>query len=146
MDPETVITTISLGLKLVDQFRELVLRFFGRPAPAPSATAEQSGNAIEIKSHGQVYQRVESSQLKMDSFDEVRYRALEQRVRMSWSLFHELFAQLPLLPTDEQVRIKLRMERIKEELCQDFRGMVRMYEELMGVSLPDHYSLYEVCG
>lgn len=145
MDPAGVIAVVGSGLKLIDQFRELALRWSGRNSPAPSMTAEQKGDAIEIKHDGQVLRRVETAQLRMDAFDETRYRALERRITANWALFHELYAQTPLLAVDEQARIKLRMERLRDELCQDFRSVMRIYEAMVGGNLPDHYSLNEIC-
>ncbi|HTP11016.1 MAG TPA: hypothetical protein VMP08_22330 [Anaerolineae bacterium] len=145
-DPITVMTTISLGLKLVDQFRDLALRFFGKNAQPPSATVEQTGNAIHVKQNGTVTNTVTGSQMHLDEWDEKRYHALERRVRSNWTLFNDLYAELPELPIDEKVRIKLRMDRMEEELCTDFREMVRIYQRTLGISLPDHYTLYEVCS
>ena len=145
MDPITIITTISVGLKLVDQFRDLALRFMGKKVQPPSATAEQAANSIQVTRAGKVVQQVKSTEIKMDQWDNARYRALERRIRTNWDLFNELFAQMPELASDEKARIKIRMERIKEELCEDFREMVRIYERVLNTSLPDHYQLYEVC-
>jgi hypothetical protein len=145
MDPITIINTISVGLKLVDQFRDLALRFMGKKIQPPSRMAEQAGNSIQISDSGKVVQRVKSTQIKMDQWDDKRYRALERRLRTNWDLFNELFAQMPELASDERARIKIRMERIKEELCEDFREMVRIYQRALGTQLPDHYQLYEVC-
>jgi hypothetical protein len=57
-----------------------------------------------------------------------------------------LFGQLPELSVDERARIKGRMETTKNELCEDFRELVKLYERAIGSSLPDHYMLHEVCG
>jgi hypothetical protein len=145
MDPVTVLTIISVGLKLVDQFRDLALRFMGKKAKPPSSTAEQAADTIQVTRNGKVVQQVKSTDIKMDQWDEPRYRALERRVRTNWDLFNELFAQMPELAADEKARIKIRMERIKGELCEDFQEMVRIYERVLGTGLPDHYQLYEVC-
>lgn len=145
MDPITIITTISVGLKLVDQFRDLALRFMGRKVQPPSGTTDQAGDSIQVRHSGRVVQEVKSTDIKMDQWDDARYRALERRVRTNWDLFNELFAQMPELAADEKSRIKIRMERIKDELCEDFREMVRIYERVLNTSLPDHYQLYEVC-
>ena len=47
---------------------------------------------------------------------------------------------------EEKARVKVNMKRLKEELCSDFREMVKLYESALGTRLPDHYSLFEVCG
>jgi hypothetical protein len=144
-DPITVMTAISLGLKIVDQFRDLALRFQGKNVQPPSATVEQTGNAIHVKQNGTVTNTVTGLQMDLDEWDETRYRALERRVRSNWTLFNDLYAELPELSVDERVRIKLRMDRMEEELCTDFREMVSIYQRTLGISLPDHYTLYEVC-
>ena len=145
IDPMTAITTISAGLKLVDQFRELALRFMGSAPKAPPARAEQSGDVIEIKHNGQVTEEVKAEALRLDHWDDVRYRALETRTRLSWTLFNELDTQLPLLAGLQLAQVKLQMENTKQALCVDFWEMVGIYERALGVGLPDHYKLFEVC-
>jgi len=146
MDPATIITTIGLGLKLVDQFRDLAIKFMGKRLDPPSGIAEQATDKIQIRYGGTIQKEVKSTDMKMDQWDDIRYKALERRVKSNWDLFHELFSQLPELSVDEKSRIKIRMDRIKGELCEDFREMVRIYERTLSTSLPDHYQLYEVCG
>jgi hypothetical protein len=145
-DPITVMSTISLGLKLVDQFRDLALRFMNETVRPPSATAAQVDDTFEIRHQGNVTQQISAEEMHLTEWDEVRVRSLERRVRINWSLFNELDAEVPLLATDERVRIELRMGKIKDELCEDFREMVRIFENTLGTGLPDHYTLYEVCS
>ena len=38
------------------------------------------------------------------------------------------------------------IDDLKRKLCPDFKELVTMYEKVLGRSLPDHYSLYGVCG
>ncbi|GEM_PF-2329404 len=146
MDPITIITGIAAGLKMVDQFRDLALKFLGKKVTPPSAIAAQtqSGDAIQIKYQGQIVQEITSSRLDLHNIDEVRLDALRKRIDINWRLFNKHFADLPLASQDERARIELKMERIQAELCADFRELVGLYERILGVSLPDHYSLYEV--
>jgi hypothetical protein len=146
MDPITIINTISVGLKLVDQFRELTLRFLGRQPQPPSQTVEQAGNALQTRQSGQVIQQITAEQMNLNEWDETRYRALERRVRYNWNYYNELYAQEIGLAADEKARIRMRMETTKDELCSDFREMRTIIERTLGTSLPDHYKLYEVCG
>jgi hypothetical protein len=146
MEPLTVISTISLGLKLVDQFRELTLGLIGKTPTPPSTTVEQSGDALQVRRSGAVVQTMPAKDMPLDQFDEVRYKALNRRIKFNWELYNELFGQLPELSVDERARIKGRLNNTKAELCEDFREMVKIYERAIGSSLPDHYTLYEVCG
>lgn len=146
LEPISVLTTISLGLKLVDQFRDLALRFMEKRVDPPSGTAEQAEDKIRIKYDGQVVDEVSADELDMTEWDEVRYQTLRRRTQLNWNLFNELDAELPLLAADEKARIRLRMEKIKDELCEDFREIVRIYEKTLGIGLPDHYTLYDTCG
>lgn len=146
IDPITAMTAISLGLKLVDQFRELALRFSGKAPTAVSATVEQANNTIQVKHNGIVTQQVRAEDMHLDAWNEVVYRALERRVKINWDLFYELYSQEPLLGAFERAQIKLRMENTKQELCVDFRQMVAIYEYALNTSLPDHYKLYETCN
>ncbi|MFX0201306.1 MAG: hypothetical protein ACFFCW_34745 [Candidatus Hodarchaeota archaeon] len=145
-DPITIINGVSMGLKLVDQFRELALRFMGKRLHAPSASVDQEGDALQIKDHGKVVQTIDASQIQVGQADEVRMNALQRRIKANWELFNELYAQEPLMATDERARIKMRMDKMQGELCEDFRELVGLYERVLGTGLPDHYSLYEVCS
>lgn len=146
MDPVVVITMISSGLALVDQFRDLVLRFRRERVEQVSVTARQSpaGDSIEIDDHG-ARRSVQANDLKLDQWDEPRCRALERRVKINWDLYNELFAQNVGLAPDETARVTIRAGRVKDELCEDFHEMVGIYERVLGTGLPDHYQLYEVC-
>ena len=146
VEPITVMTTISVALKLIDQFRELALRFAGQPPQPPGQTIEQAGNTLQRRHNGQVVEVIHSEQMHLDAWDETRYRALERRVRFSWNYYNELFAQEVGLAVDERARIRMRMETTKEELYVDFREMSEIIERTMGTSLPDHYKLFEVCA
>lgn len=146
MDPLTVITLISAGLKLVDQFRELAIRLKGQAPHPPSARAEQAGNQLEIREHGQITSTVKAERLQMDQWDSVRYEALQKRIRKSWDIFNDLFASEAGAGAQEGARIRADLKAVQETLCRDFREMVGLYERTLGTSLPDHYQLFEVCG
>lgn len=145
MDPVSIITMISSGLKLVDQFRELALRFMGQDPAPPSGRAEKVGTALEVDHGGQVYQRIEADHLRMDQWDSVRYEALQKRIRTHWDIYNDLFASEAGASMQEGSRVRADMRRIQGELCRDFKEMVQLYERALGTSLPDHYQLYEVC-
>lgn len=145
MDPISVITMISSGLKLVDQFRELAIRFIGRNPSPPNGRAEQVGTTLEVSQGGTVSQRIDASELKVDQWDSVRYQALSKRIRTQWDIYNDLFASEASLGVQEGARVRADMRKIQEELCHDFKEMVRLYERALGTSLPDHYQLYEVC-
>ena len=146
MDPLSVITLISAGLKLVDQFRELAIRVKGQTPSPPSAKAEQSGSGLEIRHGEHVAQRVEAKALRMDQWDTTRYEALAKRIRKSWDIYNDLFTSEAGAGAQEGARIRADMRQVQETLCRDFKEMVMLYERTLGTGLPDHYQLYEVCG
>ena len=43
-DPVTVMSTVSAGLKLIDQFGDLAKRFMDQPPQPPAQTVEQAEN------------------------------------------------------------------------------------------------------
>jgi hypothetical protein len=145
-DPLTVMTTISVGLKLIDQFGDLAKRFMDQPPQPPAERVEQAGNTMELRHNGKVVQRRAAEELNLNAWDEVRYRALERRALVNWQYFNELCTQLPLLAPEEQDRIRKRMENTNSELCTDLRAMAQIYERTLRMSLPDHYRLHDVCG
>jgi hypothetical protein len=139
-------TTISVGLKLIDQFGALANRFMDQPPQPPAQTVEQAGNTMELRRNGSVVERRAAEELNLIAWDEVRYRALERRALVNWQYFNELSTQLPMLTPEEQGRIRKRMENTKSELCTDLRAMAQIYERTLRMSLPDHYRLHDVCG
>jgi hypothetical protein len=145
VDPVTVITLISAGLKMVDQFRELAIRFRGEKASPPGTRAEQVGTALEVHHGATLVQKVEASQLRMDEWDTARYSALAKRIRTEWDIFNDLFASEAGASPQEGARIRAEMRQYQEKLCADFKEMVALYERALGTSLPDHYRLFEVC-
>ena len=48
--------------------------------------------------------------------------------------------------SEEQGRIRMRMENTKSELCTDLREMAQAYERTLMMFLPEHYGLHDVCG
>jgi hypothetical protein len=146
VDRITVMTTISVGLKLIDQFGDLAERFMDQRPQPPAERVEQAGNTMELRHNGKVVERRAAEELNLIAWDEVRYRALERRAWVNWQYFNELSTQLPMLTPEEQDRIRMRMENTKSELCTDLRAMAQIYERTLRMSLPDHYRLHDVCG
>ena len=146
VDRVTVMTTISVGLKLIDQFGDLAKRFVDQRPQPPAERVEQAGNTMELRHNGKVVERRAAEELNLNAWDEVRYRALERRASINLQYFNELSTQLPMLTPEEQGRIRMRMENTKSELCTDLSAMAQIYERTLGMSLPDHYRLQDVCG
>jgi hypothetical protein len=146
MDPATIITTMGAGLALVDQFRDLVLRWKKQPVTPVTGIARESagGDAIEID-HAGVIESIPVEKMRLDEWDDVRYQALYSRVKVNWPLYNELFAQNVALSPDETARMNVRMELVRKDLCKDFREMVDIYQRVLQTHLPDHYELYETC-
>lgn len=130
----------------MDQFREMALRITGHDVTPPGSKAEQSGTALEISHRGKTYQKIEATELKMDQWDSVRYQALYARIQTNWNILNDLFSQEAGLSVSEGARVREDMRKTKETLCKDFKEMVALYERALGISLPDHYTLYEVCS
>lgn len=146
MDPASVISTISVGLNLVDKFVDLVARLRGQEPRKHSVEASKEGDDLTIRVHGDEFERVRPTQLRLNEWDETRYQALYKRVKSNWNQFNGMFAETTGLSVDERVRVEQRMEEKRQELCRDFREMINIYEKTLGVSLEDHYTLYQTCG
>jgi hypothetical protein len=144
MDPLSIITMIGAGLKLIDEFRDLAIKFRGQQPTPPSGKAEKVGSAVEV-SQGGTTQRIDASQLHMDQWDEVRSKALSDRIKTNWDIYNDLFSSEAGASAQEGARIRADMHKVQETLCHDFKEMVALYQRALGISLPDHYQLYEVC-
>jgi len=145
VEPISIITAISSGLSLVDKFVDLVRKLRPGDERPHRVQAKQEAAALVVRRDGQVVEKVSAGQLHLNEWDSVRYDALYQRVSSLWNQLNGLYAQLPNISVDEQVRIKQRMETMRKDLCKDFREMVDISEKVLGVPLEDHYSLYSTC-
>jgi hypothetical protein len=145
VDPLTTLSAIGAGLRLVDRFVDLVRKMRRGEERPHRVEATQEAKALVIKKDGQEVERVETNQLRLNEWDGPRFEALRQRVASLWNQFNGLYAQLPNLSVDEQVRLQQRMEQMRQELCRDFREMIVIAEQTLGVSLQDHYTLYQTC-
>ena len=146
MEPITAISTIAAGLGLLDKFVDLVEKVRGQGSRTHSVEAKQEGNDLTITDHGLEVERIRAEQLQLNEWDDIRYKALEDRVKSNFAQYNALFAQTPSLAVDERVRVEQRMARMQHELCRDFREMIHIYEKTLRVHLADHYSLYRTCG
>ena len=146
IDPMTVLTVISESLNLVDRFTGLTKKFRGEKQKPHRVEADKKGDCLEIKRDGKVAERIHVSQLKMPLWDEKRYEALRKKVKVNWDIYNDIDVDLPAASVDEKARLKQRMESVRIDLCKDFREMMDIHENTLGVALGDHYSLYSVCG
>ena len=145
MDPLTLMTLISTGLGLVDQFWNLVIRVRGQAPTAPSGKAEQVGTGLELRHHEMLLARVEARDIHMDQWDSVRYDALSKRISTNWFIYNALYKSEAGASAQEGARIRNDMRNTENSLCHDFKEMVALYERALGASLPDHYKLYDIC-
>ena len=127
----------------MDEFRNMILRWREKKVEPPGFLAEQVADSIQIvdrigRSTGL---EAKSSDLKLDEWDSTRYNTLDRRAKINWNLVKELYVQEVYASLAEKPIIHVRMERIKDELCRDFREMVAIYERALGINLPDHYQV-----
>ena len=167
MEPITLITTISAGLKLIEQFRETALRFMGRTGSEPSVTVEAKTeasavlpaaglpteptpdarpNKIEIRRNGQIAEEVRAGDLRMGQWDQQRYETLKLVIDLRFEQFNELEKEYVLASGLQKTQVRQQMEMVKSELCPKFREMLDLYEKTLGVPLGDHFALQSVCG
>jgi hypothetical protein len=140
------IATVAAGVKLVDQFYDVVMKWTGLNKK-PGQTIEKVGVELIVKS-GKYSSALTSAPppATFSKTDQTRHDALMSRIESNWTLFNKHYASLPKLSADEKNRIELVMEDLKKELCKDFKELVRLYEKVLQTSFPDHYSLYEICA
>jgi TATA-box binding protein (TBP) (component of TFIID and TFIIIB) len=146
MDAPTIMTIIGSGLKLVDQFREMVLKRDNKSVNQPSNKVEQAGATLQVSKNGNVYQTIEAKSINMNNWDKPKYEALNKRIETNWHIYNDLFANEAGSSVMEGAKIREQMRKVKEELCRDFKEMIKLYQTALGVTLPDHYQLYEVCS
>ena len=160
IDPITTISTISAGLKLIEQFRTTALKVMGKTGSEPSVTVNTEGDEdgtrdsedapaapakLEIRRNGQLAATVRAEDLRMGEWDQQRYETLQRIVGLRFEQFNELDKDYVLAAALQKVQIKQQMDQVKTELCLKFREMLNLYERTLGVPLGDHFSLYSVC-
>jgi hypothetical protein len=159
MDPVTTLTTISLGLKVIEQFRKIALRAMGRQGSEPSVTVETKPDKnipgkgeekgtieLEVLRNGAPVAMIRPRDLKMGAWDQQRYETLESVIQTLFTQFNGLEAELAVASPLERIKMQQQMERIKKDLCPKFREMLNLYQKTLGVSLEDHFALQSVCG
>jgi hypothetical protein len=145
MDPISMMTAITSGLALLDKFVDLVRKLPADTNGGHRVEAKQEQGSFIIRHNGQVVKTVSAKQLHLDEWDSVRFSTLQRRVSLLWNQYNSLYGELPNLSVDEKVRIKAQMEKMRQELCNDFREMVSMSERVLGVELKEHYTLNSTC-
>jgi hypothetical protein len=144
MDPLSVMAAIGAGLGLVDRFYDLVKKLRGERAGQHSVQVDAANDRLIVNDHGYV-QEFTADQIQMSEFDQRRHNALMARIDINWTRFNDIDVERAAASADEKSRLGVQMGRLQEELCKDFREVVGMYESILGVSLPDHYTLYDIC-
>lgn len=145
MDPISVLTAISTTLGIVDKFTDLVKTFRGEDVTEHSVKTEQDGEYIKIFHDGHVAENIHFSAFNMSEWDDKRYETLKRKIDTSWSMFNDIDEEIPMAAADEKSRLKQKLEKIRRELCVDFRELIDLHERTLGVPLGDHYSLHRVC-
>lgn len=145
MDPTTVMTLIGTVLGLVDKFYDVSKKLKGESVEPHSVEVKRDQDKLVMVDHGHV-QEIAASELQLGHFDQVRHDTLYEKIKINWKKYNKLDVQMTLAAPDEKIRLELNMDEIKKELCPDFLELVRMYEKVLGRSLPDHYTLYDVCN
>ena len=145
VDPLSVMIAISSGLSLVDKFYDLTKKILGQKATSHSVQVRKDGESIVVEEGGHK-QEIRASDLKLSEFDQRRHDTLKRKIDLNWVQYNTIDEELVISAADEKARLRLKRDRIKEELCKDFRELVSMYERVLGRGLPDHYSLRDICS
>ena len=145
MDPLTALTLIGSGLALVDQFYDMAKRWKGDEAGGHSVTVDTAEDKLVITDHGFV-DEVSGADIELTDFDQVRHDALFRRININWTQYNEIYIAHAAAAADERARLGVQMTRLEEDLCPDFRELVGIYEGILQRSLPDHYTLRNVCA
>ena len=80
------------------------------------------------------------------NWDQKRYDTLKGKIDAHWSIYNDIDAAIPAEASDEKARLKQKLEIIRKDLCGDFKELIDLHQNTLGVGLGDHYSLYNVCG
>jgi hypothetical protein len=151
MGPIEVITTVGAGLKVIEQFREVAGRLFGRQptdekgnADGASESAKIADGKLEIVTNG-TRQVFSPDKIDINQWDEVRLRSLKKKIDDGWAIFNSLDEQLETMSALEIAKTRVTMEDRRKTLCANLRELIGIYERLFGVKFPSKYSLLDMC-
>ncbi len=147
MDPVTIMATISAGLALIDKFYDLATKVKGEE-PGPHSfelEVNKEQKKLTVKEHGHVTHEMEEKDLRLGEFDQVRHDTLKRKIERNWKKYNALDEEKDMAAVEERIRLEQHMDKIKTTLCSDFRELIQIYEDVLGMVLPDHYTLYQVC-
>ena len=146
MDPITTLKAIAATLGIVDKATDLIKKHSGKEVTPHRVKTLRNGEYLEIYQGNHLDYKIHISDLNMQSWDERRYKTLEGKIDDHWEQYNDIDAALPTAPVEEKSRLKLKMKKIQKDLCEDFSALVKLHEATLGVSLGDHYSLYDICS
>jgi hypothetical protein len=141
-----IVQTIGSNLNLISEFAEKTLKILDKTATTPMVQFEQVDTTLQIVESGVVREKVAEDELKLNEWDEPHYKALRKRIKSNWDMYNTIYGDLPIRPIDEKVRLTQVLNQIKEELCSDFRGMMRLFNRIVSINLDEYRLLYDVCG
>lgn len=136
-----VIQRIGSGMNFITDFREKTLKILGKSEIAPGLRFAQGKDTLQIRQRGAVKKKVKVK----NELEESRYKALKKRIKSYWDQYNDIFGELPTKSVDEKARLKQVLNGIKEELCRDFREMIKLFEDAIDANLDEYRLLYEVC-
>ena len=145
MDPASLLGLIGSGLSLVDQFYDLTKKLRGEEPGEHRVNVKTEEAKIVVSENG-YEQEIEAHRLNLAAFDRVRHDALRKRINTLWKRYNGIDVKRASASADEEIRLTIQMDELREQLCPAFRELVGMYENVLGVGLPDHYTLYDVCA
>ena len=147
MDPIAIMGAISGGLALIDKFYDLATKVKGEE-PGPHSfqlEVNEEQKKLTVKEHGNVTREMEEKDLRLGEFDQIRHDTLKRKIERNWKKYNSLDEEKDMAAADERIRLEQKMDDIKTALCEDFRQLVQIYEEILGIAFPDHYTLHRVC-
>lgn len=145
MEPMAVLSAISATLGIVDKFTDLVKKSRGENVTQHRVQTRQKGEYLQILHDGHVAENIHFSQFEMSHWDDKRYETLKRKIDTHWSIYNDIDADIPMAASDEKARLRQKLEKIRKDLCKDFRELIDLHQNTLGVPLGDHYSLYNVC-
>jgi hypothetical protein len=142
--PSDAMNSIAEGLELLDRISDESAQRTGAQ-PSHSATISKEGDTIEIVDHGAKL-RVDSAGLAFNEWDAQYYEVLVRRIDRRWNKYLVYMDAEPDWDSGEAGQKKLQMKNTRNALCADLNELVDLFETVLKVSLPDHYSHFRICG
>jgi len=100
-----------------------------------------AGDEFEFRRGGNLVASVPFDRLRVTSWDQQRFDALERRIVATWSIYETLDSADLWSTEADRLRLETQLEIRRRSLSRDFRDLLRLVDLTLGARVSDHFPL-----